>query len=84
MAPFVPRERKHRKRQKVKREGCAENGANSNALAILPASIEEKEKKKTAMRDALRAKQPRISSKRQKRLDKYIVGEAAKKIHRRD
>ena len=84
MAPFVPRERKHRKRQKVKREGHAGNDANSNALEILPASIEEKENKKTALRDALRAEQPRISSKRQKRLDKYIVGEAARKRQRRD
>ena len=82
MAPFAPRERKHRKKQKIKREGSVENGTNSNALEILPASIEEKEKKKTALRDALRAEQPRISSKRQKRLDKYIVGEAAKEIHR--
>ena len=82
MAPFVPRERKHRKRQKVKREGSAENGTTSNALEILPASIEEKQKKKIALRDALRAEQPRISSKRQKRLDKYIVGEAVKKRQR--
>ena len=84
MAPFVPRERKHRKRQRGKREGIAENGANSNALEILPVSIEEKEKKKAALRDALRAEQPKISSKRQKRLDKYIVGEAEKKIQHRD
>ncbi|KAL8787883.1 MAG: hypothetical protein Q9195_007576 [Heterodermia aff. obscurata] len=72
MAPFVPRERKHRKRQRAKNEGSAANGANSNVLEILPASIEEKEKKKTVLRETLRAEQPGMSRKRQKRLEKYI------------
>ena len=73
MAPFVPRQRKHRKIQKVKRIDSGHNDSNSNALEILPASIKSEEEKKSAMKDALRAEQPKMSSKKQKRLDKYIV-----------
>lgn len=73
MAPFVPRQRKHRKTKKVSRGDSGHNDSNSNALEILPDSMKSKEEKKSALKDALRAKQPKMSSKKQKRLDKYIV-----------
>lgn len=73
MAPFVPRERKHRKRQRAEDGHSAPDGSNPNALEIVPASAKERDEKKSAMKAALRAQQPKMSSKRQKRLDKYIV-----------
>ena len=73
MAPFVPRERKHKKRQRAQ-NGSAELGSDPNALEILPASVTERNEKKNALKEALRNQQPRMSSKKQKRLDKYIVG----------
>ena len=76
MAPFVPRQRKHRKRAKAAHGSAAQDAENSNVPAILPASVQEKEAKKSALKDALQAKQPVMSSKKRKRLDKYIVGEA--------
>lgn len=80
MAPFVSRQRKHKKRQRAGRDDGGESGANSNTLEILPPSTKGKEDKETALKDALRAEQPKMSSRKQKRLDKYIVGEAGEEM----
>lgn len=75
MAPkFVPRERKHRKiaRQQDAKRHFAQDDAESNELEILPKSQNDIETRKRSIRDDLRAAQPKMSSKKQKRLDKYI------------
>lgn len=71
---FVPRQRKQKNRQ---RSSAHENGnaatTDSNAVELLPAP--EAEKKARKIRNALLAEQPlsKVSSKKKKRLDKYIV-----------
>lgn len=80
---FAPtRERKHRRLAK-QASSAGEDGAHakttagqdSNALTVVPASKEEREERRRKMREELRAQQvaPKISAKKQKRLDKYIV-----------
>ncbi|KAI9697999.1 MAG: putative ATP-dependent RNA helicase DHR1 [Candelina mexicana] len=73
MPRFVPRQRKHKVLQRQQRHGVptAPMG-DSNAAEILPVSKGEKEEKRRRLREELRAQQPKISSKKQKRLDKYI------------
>ena len=77
MPKFVPRERKHKVRKRL--EAHVNGGGNGhlandpNAVEILPGTSKEKEDRRQAMKNALRAQQPQMSSKKQKRLDKYIV-----------
>ncbi|KAI9838457.1 MAG: putative ATP-dependent RNA helicase DHR1 [Sclerophora amabilis] len=74
MQKFVPRERKHRKLQRAK-DGdgkYVQDDVSSSVVEILPASKEVKEEKRRKLKNELRAQQPRASSKKQKRLDKYI------------
>lgn len=72
MAPFVPRQRKHRVRHRLeKQDGCTKSEPDSNATEILP-DIKTEEKRK-ALRYEIHGQQRKISSKKQKRLDKYIV-----------
>ena len=77
MPKFVPRERKHKVRERLEENGNGDrNGhlaSDPNAVEILPSISMGKEEKRKAMKDDLRAQQPQISSKKQKRLDKYIV-----------
>ncbi|KAI9772909.1 MAG: putative ATP-dependent RNA helicase DHR1 [Geoglossum simile] len=67
MPKFVPRIRKHKKLQRRDR-----SQDDTNAAVVLPASEAEREEKRRRLREELRAQQPKISSKKQKRLDKYI------------
>ena len=71
MAKFVPRHRKARR----KRDRKTHNGGTSdtNIAEIIPVTASEKEKKKEEMKVALRTQQPKMSSKKSKRLDKYMV-----------
>ena len=77
MPKFVPRERKHKVRKRLEEHGNGgRNGhltSDPNAVEILPSTSREKEDRRQAMKDTLRAQQPQMSSKKQKRLDKYIV-----------
>lgn len=70
----MPRERKHRKiaRQQDSKHRPTQDNTESNKHEILPKSQNEIEARKRSMREALRAAQPKTSSKKQKRLDKYI------------
>ncbi|ERF69320.1 hypothetical protein EPUS_04025 [Endocarpon pusillum Z07020] len=71
MPRFVPRQRKH----KVRRRDTVQDGSNNsntNQIQILPQSKEEKEGTRRKLKEELRAGQSNISSKKQKRLDKYI------------
>ena len=77
MPKFVPRERKHKVRKRLETNGKSDrNGhlaSEPNAVEILSSTSRGKEDRRKAMKDALRAQQPQMSSKKQKRLDKYIV-----------
>ncbi|KAL8825408.1 MAG: hypothetical protein Q9170_007800, partial [Blastenia crenularia] len=70
MAKFVPRDRKARR----KRDRRSHNAGalDTNTTEIMPAASSEKEKKKKEMKDRIRDQQPNMSSKKVKRLDKYI------------
>ena len=75
MTKFVPRQRKHKVLQKQKHHAGkykTENG-DTNVAEILPAVDARREKKKMEMKAALKAQQPAISGKKQKRLEKYLV-----------
>ena len=73
MPKFVPRQRKHKAREREKQNSTVEPTlSDSNAAEILPQSKLEREEKRRKLREELRAQQPKISSKKQKRLDKYI------------
>ncbi|KAI9677684.1 MAG: putative ATP-dependent RNA helicase DHR1 [Caeruleum heppii] len=73
MPKFVPRQRKHKARRKVGDHGHQSSvAAESNVAEILPVSATEKEERKRQLREQLRAQQPKMSGKKQKRLDKYI------------
>ncbi len=70
MPRFVPRQRKHKVRNRLEQARGnidVSTGNDSNAAEILATTITEKEKKRQDMQ------QPKIPSKKQKRLDKYIV-----------
>lgn len=82
MGKFVPRERKHKQRVRAEEErqaAAAKVGikavSDANADVILPPGKEDKEDKRKKLREEMRAAQPqsKISKKKQKRLDKYIV-----------
>lgn len=81
MPKFIPRERKHKvlARQKIESNGLHDGQspvephiADSNAEILVPRPT-EKEQKRQDMRNVLRSQQPKMSAKKQKRLDKYIV-----------
>lgn len=70
MPKFVPRQRKHKHRQ---REEARAPVVDTN-FAEVPASVKiDKEARRRNLREALRSQHPKVSSKKQKRLDKYIV-----------
>ena len=74
MPQFVPRQRKQRVlRRSAKNDVPTNGGADTNAMEILANEQTEKEKKRIQLKDELRTQQPKMSSKKQKRLDKYIV-----------
>ncbi|PGH17235.1 hypothetical protein AJ80_04877 [Polytolypa hystricis UAMH7299] len=76
MPKFVPRQRKHKGRDRDKK--AAAQPEDSNAVEIQPVSKTEREEKRQKLREELRAQQPKISSKKQKRLDKYIENKIKK------
>lgn len=75
MPKFVPRQRKHKVLARRKNAVDSSNGADdANAAEILPTEQRERNAKKTAMKEELtREAQGKMSSKKKKRLDKYIV-----------
>lgn len=74
MPPFVPRQRKHRVRQRLEQPSAKTNSEfNPNVIEILPPDKREREERRQALRTELRGQKNKISSKKQKRLDKYIV-----------
>ena len=79
MAPYVPRLRKHKARQ-ISRD--AKNGkmrrTDSNLLDINSTSAEQNEEQRKLIKETLHAGLPKMSIKKQRRMEKYIVGKRAK------
>ena len=74
MAPFIPRQRKHKVRQRLKHhDKKPETELDPNAFENVPLSKREREEKRKALRAEILGQGQKISSKKQKRLDKYIV-----------
>ena len=55
------------------RKGEGRDAVDANVSEILPTSVAEKEQRRQQLKAQLRAEQPKISGKKQKRLDKYVV-----------
>lgn len=73
MPPFVPRVRKHKVRRRPQSNGTnSEKHEDSNQLE-LESSSKSKEESRQALKNELRSQQRVMSSKKKKRLDKYIV-----------
>ncbi|KIV77032.1 hypothetical protein PV11_08870 [Exophiala sideris] len=74
---FVPRQRKHKVRAREQTGSTAPPSTNQEQ--IVPLSKAEREVKRLKLQEELRAQQPaKISSKKQKRLDKYIENKLKK------
>lgn len=77
MPKFVPRQRKHKvlARQKQNESvGDAKGAVDANAAEIIPAEQRAREERKRALREELtRETSGKMSGKKKKRLDKYIV-----------
>lgn len=69
MPKFVPRQRKQKHRQRE----ATKAPVDTNAAEVLPASKSEKEARRQNLKEELRSQHEHVSSKKQKRLDKYIV-----------
>ena len=76
MPRFVPRQRKHKVLAREKSEKPPQ--IESNQEQIIPLTQNEKEAKRQKLRDELKAQQPKVSAKKQKRLDKYIENKLRK------
>ena len=68
MPKFTPRPRK----QKHRRQEAAAS-VDTNVAELAPVSKDEKEARRQKLRDELRNQHSNVSSKKQQRLDKYIV-----------
>lgn len=79
MPKFVPRQRK----QKHRRQESAAP-VDTNATELAPVSKDEKEARRQKLREELREQNTNVSSKKQKRLDKYIVCEPGPTVCRTD
>lgn len=77
MPKFVPRQRKHKVLARRKSAVDTSNGADdANAAEILPVEQRERNAKKAALKEELtREAQGKMSAKKKKRLDKYIVSQ---------
>ncbi|RAL02738.1 ATP-dependent RNA helicase ECM16 [Aspergillus ibericus CBS 121593] len=74
MPKFVPRQRKQKHRQKE----ATNAPVDTNVAELAPVSKSEKDAKRQQLKEELRAQHAQISSKKQKRLDKYIENKLKK------
>ena len=74
MPRFVPRERKHKV---INRQASSSNKkiipSDSKVEILVSAKNSKRDELRRELRESVKAQQPRISSAKQKRLDKYIV-----------
>ncbi|SPQ21198.1 081d11c4-b127-477f-9476-b2959c831a1d [Thermothielavioides terrestris] len=82
---FVPRQRKRKvlDRQRAEERATHDVGADTNTLEITPAQQAEAEQKRAQLREQLRPQGVKVSSKKAKRLEKYIENKL-KKDERRE
>ena len=73
MTRFVPRERKHKVRHRSHYGSKPETASSSNKTEIVPQDKLQKDAKKKLLEDSTRTQETPMSSKKKKRLDKYIV-----------
>ena len=73
MPRFVPRERKHKARRRDLHHHDTNVVENSNVAEITPAIEAKKEEDRQRAKQLLGAQRSSMSSKKRKRLDKYIV-----------
>lgn len=81
----VPRQRKQKHRNLARdnrQDGKGDDTDVPNAQEILPEHIQEKKDRKARMRDELRNQGVKVSSKKSKRLDKYIENKLKKDENR--
>lgn len=81
----VPRQRKQKHRnlaRNSRQDGKGDDADVPNAEEILPEHIQEKKDRKARMRDELRDQGVKVSSKKSKRLDKYIENKLKKDENR--
>ena len=81
MPRFVPRQRKHKvlARQRATAEPTVPSpSSDPNASIILPSDQAANEERKKRLKEELRAQHTQVSSKKQKRLDKYIENKLKK------
>jgi ATP-dependent RNA helicase DHX37/DHR1 len=71
---FVPRERKHKRLEKLKPVSNGTTTQDANADIVLPSTAAEREERRRKLQEELRAQQPqsKVSGKKRKRLDHYI------------
>lgn len=69
----VPRQRKSKVRAREAASAPYVGPEDANVTEILPTSKAEKEERRRKLKEDLRGQQPKISSKKKKRLDHYIV-----------
>lgn len=70
MPKFVPRQRKQKHRR---REEENKKPVDTNFTEVPASARNDKESRREHLREELRSQHPKVSSKKQKRLDKYIV-----------
>jgi ATP-dependent RNA helicase DHX37/DHR1 len=71
---FAPRERKHKRLDKLKPAAGITTTTEANASIVLPTSAAEREERRRKLQEELRAQQPqsKVSGKKRKRLEHYI------------
>ncbi|PYI10785.1 P-loop containing nucleoside triphosphate hydrolase protein [Aspergillus sclerotiicarbonarius CBS 121057] len=74
MPKFVPRQRKQKHRQRE----ATNAPVDTNVAELAPVSKSEKDAKRQQLKEELRAQHAQVSSKKQKRLDKYIENKLKK------
>ncbi|KAI9783715.1 MAG: putative ATP-dependent RNA helicase DHR1 [Peltula sp. TS41687] len=77
MPKFVPRQRKQKKARENGKPSKLQ-AQDSNITEMIPSSTTEREERRRRLREELRSQQPKISAKKQKRLDKYIENKLRK------
>jgi hypothetical protein len=71
---FVPRQRKHKVIARQKAASARDAALDANTEEILPLEQQEHNQKKAALKeDLVRESQGKVTGKKKKRLDKYIV-----------
>lgn len=74
MPPFVPRQRKHKVRERLSRnEKNAGSNAQSFATETMFSNETAEDRKSNTIKNTLNIQQQKMSSKKKKRLEKYIV-----------